>query len=41
MTPDELYDGLVRLCQSYGYTTEQTYDLLHKAVDSIKTEEAE
>lgn len=35
MTPDELFEALVMACQSYGYTTDATYDALHAAVDSI------
>lgn len=41
MTKDELYEALVRLCQDYGFTTEATYDLLHSAIDSIITDDAE
>jgi hypothetical protein len=35
MTKNDLYAGLVRLCQEYGFTTDATYDLLHQAVESI------
>jgi hypothetical protein len=35
MNREELYDGLVRLCQQVGITTECTYESLHDAVDSI------
>lgn len=41
MTRDELYGGLVRLCQAYGFTTGHTYDLLHEAVESIITDPEE
>lgn len=37
-TARELYDGLVTLCQQYGFTTEATYEHLHSAVDSILEE---
>lgn len=32
---ESLYDALVSACQSYGFTTEATYEALHSAVDSI------
>ena len=35
MTKRDLYDGLVRLCQEYGFTTGATYDHLHDAIESI------
>ena len=35
MSADELYYALVRLCQTFGTTTEATYEALHSAVDSI------
>jgi len=31
----ELYAALVRMCQTYGFTTEATYNHLHDAVASI------
>jgi hypothetical protein len=33
-----LYDALVVLCQTQGITTEHTYDMLHRAVESILPE---
>jgi hypothetical protein len=39
MTRDELYDGLVRLCQTFGITTEATYDLIDSVIDSIDTDD--
>lgn len=41
MTERELYEALVRLCQAYGTTTEDTYELLHQAVRSIETDEGD
>ena len=41
MTEDELYQALVDLCQSFGFTTEATYEALHNAVDSIVQYEEE
>jgi hypothetical protein len=35
MTEDELYAGLVRLCQAYGVTTEETYARLREAVETM------
>lgn len=35
MTRDDLYDGIARLCQSYGYASERTYDLIHELVASV------
>jgi len=37
----QLYEALVRMCQTYGYTTGETYDHLHAAVASITNEAAE
>ena len=41
MTRDELYDLLVRACQTLGFTTEATYESLHNAVDSIREDDPE
>lgn len=35
MDKAQLYQALVDLCQTYGITTETTYDLLHEAIESI------
>ena len=34
----QLYNGIVDLCQERGFTTEHTYDLIHQVVESIFTE---
>jgi hypothetical protein len=39
VTRDELYGGLVRLCQTFGTTTEATYDLIDSVIDSIGNDE--
>lgn len=35
MTRDQLYQALVDLCQTVGFTTDATYEALHNAVDSL------
>jgi len=35
MTEEELYDALVRLCQAYGLTNEETYAKLREAIETI------
>ena len=35
MTRDELYSALVRLCQEFGYTSDDTYDRIDDLIDSI------
>jgi hypothetical protein len=38
---EDLYDGLLILCQDYGFTTEHTHDLLNAVIDSILDSEPE
>lgn len=35
MSEQELFDALVRLCQDFGITNDETYDLLHSAIETI------
>lgn len=35
MTEQELYEALVRLCQDYGYCSQETYAKLHEAIGTI------
>lgn len=32
---DALYAAILRLCQQFGYTNEQTYDCIQQVVDSV------
>jgi hypothetical protein len=38
---DDLYELLVRACQTVGFVTEHTYECLHNAVDSIREDDPE
>jgi hypothetical protein len=38
---DDLYELLVRACQTVGFVTEHTYECLHNAVDSMREDDPE
>ncbi len=35
MTEKELYDAIVRLCQQFGFTNEETYDAIREVISTI------
>jgi len=35
---DELHDAIIRLCQTYGFTTDHTHELVEEVIGSIATE---